>query len=166
MQKIIFALTFSILSTTTMANVSYLGFGYSQYSGWGESVDGYTISYTAVMEKLALSTAGEFLNDGGNNSTNLGIRFALSSSFSDGSPYIGATHTNIVDGGSDTNFVIGYGRANGVDLDYDIAIMETDGNSVISGSIRIPLDGDMGLSIGVANDGDITRSNFGISMNF
>jgi hypothetical protein len=82
------------------------------------------------MEKLALSIAGEFLNDGGNNSTNFGIRFALSSSFSDGSPYIGATHTNIVDGGSDTNFVIGYGRANGVDLDYDIAIMEADGNSV------------------------------------
>ena len=164
MKKSLLALCF--LSTTSIANVNFLGFGYTQYSGWGDSLDGFNIFYSGIIEKIGISSGGEFLNDGGNDSTSFGMRYALTSAFSEGSPYIGAAYSRISGGDSDTNFVIGYAKIDGEGFDYDVSITDTDYDSIISGSLRIPLEGNMGFNIGVASDGDITKTTLGLSMKF
>jgi hypothetical protein len=174
MKKLLLIFALSIFSTATIANVNFVGISYSFYCDSScDGNNGYNLSYSGVKDRLGVS-AEHNSKDGMNaDTTSYTLRYALTDSFSEGSPYIAAVHLNHEGGSTDSVVKFGYAKVTGEGIDYDFSHTFTENeiaeNSYVvtsSASLRIALQGDLGLSVGVDYDGDIARTSLGVDLKF
>lgn len=177
MKKLLLIFALSICSTATIAEVNFVDISYSYYgesrvSDHIPSTNGYNLSYSGVKDRLGVSAEFKSQDGVSADTTIYTIRYALTDSFAKGSTYIATVHQNF-DGRSESVIKIGYAKVTGEGIDYDFSHTTSDNvrnesayTVTSSASLRIPLEGDLGLSLGVDYDGDIARTSIGVNLKF
>ena len=159
MKKILLLLLISFI-----AKPDYSGVGVALVSDG--DVDLVSLSYGSVTSKLGFDVSYGRAEVGSisGNVYGLGLAYAFTD-FNTGSFYVDLDYTNIDILGvsvSDTNFGLGYAKAAGDGLDYNVGITDTDAGSVFSAGLTNWLGNGLGIGARIAADDNDTA--YGISL--
>ena len=169
--KRILSIFFALTVCSTVQSENFIDISYNTLTGLpdGVNVDGYGLMYASVEDNITLQARYMVIDV--TDDYGYGIRGDAASfggdigmkSFSTGTFYIGAELV-LVDGDSDSDVSIGYSKRKIDELGYDFSIGHSDGESILSASIRLPVGNGGGINLGVA-DSDIGTA-FGIGYSF
>jgi len=164
-----------LLPTISFADdVHFIGADYAWVSGVsGLNIDGYTVSYRAVIDE-SFSAGLEYVVIDAENYYGSGYRtdytvakvdFAFGS-FKTGSLYAGVG-IGFVDGDNAEAVEVGFAKRSGEEFDYGLAVIFEDGDSAVEASIRAPLgDSGLGWTFDVNVSDGITVSRTGLNIAF
>lgn len=164
-----------LLPTISFAdNVNFVGAEYAWTSGYtGLNVDGYTVSYKAVIDENLSAGLGYVVIDvedyyGYGYRSDVAIAqvdYAFGS-FKTGSLYAGVG-IGFSDGNTEEAVEVGFAKRSGEGFDYGLAVTFDDGDSAVEASFRAPLgDSGLGWTFGVGVSDGITASRTGLNIAF
>ena len=149
MKKILFILLISFIAKPDYSGVDLR-------VGTDGDVDLIGIGYRQVNSKLSFGVALGRAEYGSISGTVSGVDLAYAfTDFNTGSFYVDLAYSNVDVLGisvSDTNFGLGYAKAAGDGLDYDVGISDSEAGTVFSAGLTNWLDNGLGIGAAFAVD--------------
>ena len=149
MKKILLLLLISFI-----AKPDYSGVGLTLASNGDADIVG--IGYEQVTSKLSFGVAYGRAEVGSISGNVYGVDLAYAfTDFNTGSFYVDVDYTNVDVLGvsvSDTSFGLGYAKAAGDGLDYNVGISDSDAGTVVAAGLTNWLGNGLGIGAGIAAD--------------